>query len=419
MTFSFQAFPCKFKQKSWFSIYSDKYVVIESGCIKVFKDESEYNEPIHGSVSLDLSYAEIEIDSKNKIISIQVDNNTYLLSFTDINICQNCYEILLSEIEKLKQLLPKELSDRSMSLISTTANSNPIKMDKLDSINPDDMLTVAYGGSIASKSPYSMNKLWSYDNTKNNDEKEELDQKYDNYLIPRTTSLRSNNSNSSLDEDKSWDEDGEQYNNKYKIYISASAIKSKYTGYYRFDDGIITVCNIIKQCDEKMILQCKLIGKKGSHLRFPFEVNFDDEKLCILNKKDIERSHKNTWKKWMISLNAKREYECEFDGKPFKHMINTISRHPQLLFTLKYDNYKTKLKYKKYDHIIQSLFCYLLSIKCKNHHSENDIIKMDCNCINGNLFTKYSYYLLMAILNDKYNKQNILLLLQNGKIDTF
>eukprot|EP01084_Bolivina_argentea_P069956 127233_1 len=217
---------------------------------------------------------------------------------------------------------------------------------------------------------------------------------------------------------------GEQYTNRKRsksyINISASTIKT-HSGYYKFDDGVITVANIIQQAssenNNKMKLQCNLIGCEGSHLRQPFDIEIKDKRLCELDKSKIMTSHLNVWEKWLIILDAKYKYQSVYDGEPFKNMVSAVKRHLQLLFTIRYDNYKTKMQDKKHDHVIKSLFSYLLSIRCQTHGK----LKLDCNCNNATLFTQYSYYLLMAVFEDnKRNSKNknILKFLKNKKQNT-
>eukprot|EP01084_Bolivina_argentea_P181176 312941_1 len=87
-------------------------------------------------------------------------------------------------------------------------------------------------------------------------------------------------------------------------------------------------------------------------------------------------------------------------------MRKMVERHPSILFTIRNDNYSTKLQEKSYDDILGSIISYLFSIKCNQAGcSIMEKFKIGCLC-DVNQFQLYTYKLLMAIIEMKHNTNN-------------
>ena len=453
------SFSCKYRKKSFISTYGNKYIVVKEGFINVYKTKTHHTPQTVIELTNDSIITREKENKHPYILSIKVGSNTYLFSFFSKQTLTEKYQLIIdhkfnSQLQPISQSQEQQHTHLSM------------KPPFIINDNQNDMIS-AYGGSVTNKSPYSIGKqFWkSHPNNQQSrlrlhsdhketksDDADDYDYEYkDNLYPPITTALRYAIGNNSISIDcrsdalsmqsslqlSNFDSDKTMYGESTKRTYIGSNIKSSHVGYYKFEDDVITVANIIDRDEEArtLTLQCKLIGRKEEealsqsslsqthYLRQPFVVNKNDKRICDLNKNDIEASHQHIWEKWMIILNAKYNYQSGyFDGDPFKIMINAIKRHPQLLFTFKYDNYREKLEQKKYDHLLKSLFSYLLSIECQNHDNSHRI-KLNCNCYDAKLFTKYSYYLLMAIIKDKYDKflkeNNILVLLKrDGRQNT-
>eukprot|EP01083_Nonionella_stella_P022304 61692_1 len=449
-------FSCKFKKKAFYSTYQAKYIVIKKANIRVFNNEKEYkNRHTHGntpSVTIHTSGALVSIvdesspPSKDHTISIQLTNNKteYMLCFPSKEECHVCFRTIKLHQQRYKtrghsRYTPNKSTPFSIravikqrwkdkrsltsanSVMSATTETNDTDTTertetKTDQTDEDESYLRPYRGSITVKSPNRIaNIMWSQDelkapmmdipenaNTLDVPMWGETGSNYSNSsrnsIIRRSTSLRSIGSDTR------------------PLYISSSSTAT-HTGFYKFNDGVITIARIVKQ-PNRLTLQCDLVTHDPkSHLRQAFIVKKDDQRICRLNKADIEESHRNIWKKWMILLRAKYRYYSVFDDEPFKTMTTCVKRHPQLLFTIRYDNWRTPLQHKTHEHIIQSLFSYLLSVKCQNHRNE-DTLKLDCNCRNAVLFSKYSYYLLMAIFGDGSEPHHILQSVQKGRSNT-